>query len=629
MTTWSWTYEGYDPDEVGLREALCTVGNGYVATRGAAPESWADGVHYPGTYAAGIYNRLTSEVAGREVENESLVNLPNWLPLTFRVEGGPWFHIDEVEVLEQRETLDLRCAVLTRHVRFRDAAGRTTTLNQRRFAAMDKPHVLALETTLLAEDWSGAVEVRSLVDADVENSLVERYRALGGDHLELQGACELSGDSVMVEVATNRSHIRVGMAARTTVADGDGPLVVARSLVRDGGRIGHVLALEVERGRSVTVDKGRHRLHQPGHRHRRAGHHRGPVAVAAPRHRRPAPRPRPRLAGPVGAVPHGPGRRRARPADPAAPPRPPPPDGVAQHRRPRRGRPAARAARRGVPGPHLLGRGVRPAGAHPAPPGPHPWAAALPLPPARRGPGRSPGRRLRGGDVPVAVGQRRAGGEPGAAPQPGVGALAARPDAPPAPRRPGRGLQRLALPPGHRRRRVPLRPRRRGADRDRPVLGQHRHLRPRPGPVRDPGRHGARRVPLRLPGRAGGGHRQQRVHERHGRVGPAPHARGARPAARRPTGRAARPAAGHLRRAGPLGGRRAQDVRALPRRDHQPVRGLRGPRGARLGRLPRALRRHPPARPASSRARTTRSTGTRRSSRPTWSCSSTCSPPKS
>ena len=255
MTAWSWTYEGYDPDEEGLREALCTVGNGYIATRGAAPECAADEVHYPGTYAAGIYNRLTSEVAGQQVENESLVNLPNWLPLTFRIEGGPWFRIDDVEVLEHRQTLDLRSAVLTRHVRFRDADGRTTTMNQRRFAAMDRPHVLALETTLLAEDWSGSVEVRSLLDADVENALVERYRALGGRHLRLMAACELSPDSVMVEVATNRSHIRVGMAARTTVADGGGPLVVARSLVRDGGRIGHTLSLELGTGEPLRIEK--------------------------------------------------------------------------------------------------------------------------------------------------------------------------------------------------------------------------------------------------------------------------------------------------------------------------------------------------------------------------------------
>jgi alpha,alpha-trehalase len=50
---WDFTYEGYDPQSEKLREALCTLGNGYFATRGAAPESKADQVHYPGTYAAG------------------------------------------------------------------------------------------------------------------------------------------------------------------------------------------------------------------------------------------------------------------------------------------------------------------------------------------------------------------------------------------------------------------------------------------------------------------------------------------------------------------------------------------------------------------------------------------------
>ncbi|HXV92528.1 MAG TPA: hypothetical protein VD813_04455, partial [Pseudonocardia sp.] len=48
---WTLEFEGWDPADEGRREALCTLGNGYFATRGAAPESAADGVHYPGTYA--------------------------------------------------------------------------------------------------------------------------------------------------------------------------------------------------------------------------------------------------------------------------------------------------------------------------------------------------------------------------------------------------------------------------------------------------------------------------------------------------------------------------------------------------------------------------------------------------
>ncbi len=88
MSEWSLIYKGFDPEKEGLREALCTLGNGYFATRGAGPEAEADDIHYPGTYLAGGYNRLRTEISGKEIENEDLVNLPNWLPLNFRLEGG-------------------------------------------------------------------------------------------------------------------------------------------------------------------------------------------------------------------------------------------------------------------------------------------------------------------------------------------------------------------------------------------------------------------------------------------------------------------------------------------------------------------------------------------------------------
>ncbi|MGA1796362.1 MAG: trehalose-phosphatase, partial [bacterium] len=62
---WTLTYDRFDPEGEQLREALCSLGNGYFTTRGAAPESTAGNVHYPGTYIAGCYNRLESRVSGR------------------------------------------------------------------------------------------------------------------------------------------------------------------------------------------------------------------------------------------------------------------------------------------------------------------------------------------------------------------------------------------------------------------------------------------------------------------------------------------------------------------------------------------------------------------------------------
>jgi trehalose/maltose hydrolase-like predicted phosphorylase len=106
VTSWAWEYDGYEPAGERLRESLCTLGNGYLATRGALPECAADDVHYPGTYVAGCYNRLTSEVAGRRVENEDMVNLPNRLPLRFRLPGQEWITPDTAEVLDHRHVLD-------------------------------------------------------------------------------------------------------------------------------------------------------------------------------------------------------------------------------------------------------------------------------------------------------------------------------------------------------------------------------------------------------------------------------------------------------------------------------------------------------------------------------------------
>ena len=123
---WSLVYEGFDPARERLREALCALGNGRFASRGAAPETEANEVHYPGTDAAGCYNRLTSEVVGREVEDESIVNVPNWLhsPFGSRAASG------STSPSSSPDTVRNRLAPGGAHpeLRFRDAEGRETAL---------------------------------------------------------------------------------------------------------------------------------------------------------------------------------------------------------------------------------------------------------------------------------------------------------------------------------------------------------------------------------------------------------------------------------------------------------------------------------------------------------------------
>jgi alpha,alpha-trehalase len=255
VSDWVLAYEGFDPAHEGLREALCTLGNGYVATRGAAPESRADGVHYPGTYVAGCWNRLTDNVDGQTVDNESMVNLPNWLPLTIAVDQGDWLDLAQVEVLTQRQELDLRRGVLTRWVRIRDAQGRITGLTQRRFVHMKRAHLAGLETTVVAENWSGLLRIRSGIDGTVKNAGVRRYNTLAGDHLLPIDQGGASPDTVVLTVETSQSRIRIATGARTRVWLSGERCDPPRQLRTEPGLVEQEMAVAVTAGQEVTVEK--------------------------------------------------------------------------------------------------------------------------------------------------------------------------------------------------------------------------------------------------------------------------------------------------------------------------------------------------------------------------------------
>jgi alpha,alpha-trehalase len=255
MDKWSWVYEGFEPEQEELREALCTLGNGYFATRGAAPEADADDVHYPGTYLAGGYNRLTTEIEGRTIENEDLVNLPNWLSFTFRIEGGDWFDLGKVEIVSYRQELDLKQGLLIRTARFRDSEGRLTTLTSRRFVHMRNQHLAGIETTLIPENWSGRLDVRSALDGRVINAGVKRYRRLESKHLDPLGTGTIGEDGVWLKVKTNQSRIEIALAARTRLfLDGE-VLAVDRSTIREPDYIAQEFACDVAAGSMVTIEK--------------------------------------------------------------------------------------------------------------------------------------------------------------------------------------------------------------------------------------------------------------------------------------------------------------------------------------------------------------------------------------
>ena len=254
-SSWSLTFTGFDPEREGVREALCTLGNGYFATRGAAPEADADAIHYPGAYIAGCYNRLTTEIAGRTVENEDLVNCPNWLSIKIRPEGGDWFNAMAVELLTYRQDLDLKTGTLVRTIRYRDREDRVTQISSRRFVSMANPHLAVQDITVIPENWSGRLQVRSALDGGVVNSGVERYREFKGKHLTLLDSGALNGDCIYLVAETNESHVRIAQAARTRIYRNGERQTVERETCVEPDFVAQDLAFNVEIGSPVTVQK--------------------------------------------------------------------------------------------------------------------------------------------------------------------------------------------------------------------------------------------------------------------------------------------------------------------------------------------------------------------------------------
>jgi len=252
---WTLVYEGFDPGRQGLREALCALGNGYFVTRGALPEARADDVNYPGTYVAGLYNRLVSDAAGRQVENEDLVNVPNWLPLQFRISGGPWFDMQQSGVEDHLIQLDMRHGTLIRSFAWQDPQGRRTRVVQRRFVSRHDQHLAGLETEFTAENWSGTIQVRSGLDGRVVNAGVKRYRDLNGQHLTILGQAEVDTESVDLQVETNQSHVRIALAGRTRLLRDGNTVDVDRSLVEEPRFVAHDLTVQVQQTEPVTVEK--------------------------------------------------------------------------------------------------------------------------------------------------------------------------------------------------------------------------------------------------------------------------------------------------------------------------------------------------------------------------------------
>ncbi|HZH71333.1 MAG TPA: glycoside hydrolase family 65 protein, partial [Mariniphaga sp.] len=252
---WNIAYTQWNSDEHPLREALCTLGNGYFATRAAMEELPAGKFNYPGTYLAGGYNRAVSKIKDKEIENEDLVNWPNWLHLRFKIKDGDWFDIEGTEVLDYSLNLNLQEGVLERKLRFRDEESRETSIVSRRIVCMHDPHVAAIEWSIIPENWNGMITIRSGIDGSVKNEGVARYSELNGSHLDIIEAGCLNKKYIYLTSQSKQSKIRMTQAAMLKVSLEDNEIEVSPEDTVEDDVVYQEFRVECERLQTLKVEK--------------------------------------------------------------------------------------------------------------------------------------------------------------------------------------------------------------------------------------------------------------------------------------------------------------------------------------------------------------------------------------
>ncbi|WP_035104433.1 beta-phosphoglucomutase family hydrolase [Desulfohalovibrio reitneri] len=252
--SWRLTYEGFDPGDEKLRETLTTVGNGFMATRGSFESESASFNFYPGTYIAGMFNKLPSEVHGRTIYNNDFVNCPNWTAVEIKIGTSDFKSPLSMELLNYTHALDMKKGVMMRTIICRDGLGRLIRLHTKRFVSMANRNLACQQFCITPLNFSDTVTIRSSLDGNVINAGVARYRALSSNHLDLMGL-GATDDGVSLHVKTKASNYHLVMRAKTRAFENQKEIPLAKRVVIDGARISEEMDVSLRESATCTFEK--------------------------------------------------------------------------------------------------------------------------------------------------------------------------------------------------------------------------------------------------------------------------------------------------------------------------------------------------------------------------------------
>ena len=156
---WFIKEEGFDEDLQGIRESQFSIGNGFMGMRGVLEEKPKGA--FPGTYVAGIYDRITSKVA-------ELVNFPNPFYFKFSLKGEKVGAVS-MDVVEHERFLNMYDGVVVRHTIYSDVKKRQYDYQSIRFVSMHDKNIGCMQIILTPLDSDADIAIQTGMDIAVHN----------------------------------------------------------------------------------------------------------------------------------------------------------------------------------------------------------------------------------------------------------------------------------------------------------------------------------------------------------------------------------------------------------------------------------------------------------------------------
>ncbi|MEA3441405.1 MAG: glycoside hydrolase family 65 protein [Chloroflexota bacterium] len=197
---WQIFEDTFDPQSQHHKETIFTIGNGYLATRGAFEEGYPDDRR--GTFVHGVFDDVP-------IIFTELVNAPDWLPFIISLEDER-FSLDTGTVEKFRRSLDLRTGVLTRIVHWKSPGGRRAEITFERFISLADQHTMLIRCQVVPK-FEGVIEFRASLNGNTDTESIAHWHWIG------QGIQE---ETIYLHNRTRNTQIELASAMRFLVIAG-------------------------------------------------------------------------------------------------------------------------------------------------------------------------------------------------------------------------------------------------------------------------------------------------------------------------------------------------------------------------------------------------------------------------